>query len=50
MRLAHLFAVYGYHGAEKDLEKLVLTDHLLTAALCEAHVCSGGQLVIFVGS
>ena len=31
--IAHLFVIYGYQGAENDLEKLTLTDNLLSAHL-----------------
>ena len=37
--IAHLFVIYGYQGAESDLEKLTLTDNLLAAVLAEAKVC-----------
>ena len=36
--MVHLFAVYGYQGAEEDAEKLRLTDRLLQAVLAEAQV------------
>ena len=35
-RIAHLFVIYGYQGAENDPEKLTLTDTLPTAVLAEA--------------
>ena len=47
--IAHLFVVYGYQGAESDLEKLQLSEHLFAAVLLEAKMCCAGQPVILVG-
>ena len=47
--VVHLFVIYGYQGAEKDPEKLQLTDRLFTAVLAEARMCCCGQPVILAG-
>ena len=41
--MVHLFAVYGYQGAEEDPDQLELTDKLLQAVLAEAQVVCVGQ-------
>ena len=44
--IGHVFVVYGYLGADRDSEKLCLTDRLLhQAALMEVLVCASGQPV-----
>ena len=48
-RIAHLFVLYGYQGASEDPHKLALTNKLLQAVICEAHVCGIGQPVIIAG-
>ena len=43
-RSGSFFFVYGYQGAEKDAEKLRLTDRFLQAVLAEAQVvCVGAH-------
>ena len=42
VKVVHLFVVYGYQGAEKDADRLQLTDKLHQAVLAEAQVvCIG---------
>ena len=41
--VVHHFVVYGYQGAEEDLDQLKLTDKLLQAILAEAQVVCIGQ-------
>ena len=43
------FVVYGYQGAEEDLEKLLLTDRLHGAELAGAQVVCVGQPILIVG-
>ena len=43
------FVVYGYQGAEEDLEKLLLTDRLHGAVLAGAQVVCVGQPILIVG-
>ena len=47
--VVHLFAIYGYQGAESDPEKLQLSEHLFAAVLAEARMCCAGQPVILAG-
>ena len=47
--VVHLFVVYGYQGAEEDVEKLRLTDRLLQAVLAEAQVVCVGQPMLIAG-
>ena len=48
-RFMHLFVLYGYQGAESDLEQLALTDQLFDAALGELSVVARGQPCMLVG-
>ena len=45
----HLFVISGYQGAEKDPEKLMLTDKLLQAVLASAQVVRVGQPLLIAG-
>ena len=47
--VVHLFVVYGDQGADNDLEKLQLTEHLFPAVLAEARLCCAGQPVVLAG-
>ena len=47
--VVHLFVVYGYQGAEEDVAKLRLTDHLLQAVLVEAQMVCIGQPMLIAG-
>ena len=47
--VAHLFVIYGYQGAENDLDKLALTDQLLTSVLAEGEMCCSGWPLVLVG-
>ena len=48
-RVAHLFVVYGYQGADADPRKFALTNKLMEAVIGEAEACETGQLVIIAG-
>ena len=48
-RVIHLVVVYGFQGASTDPEKLMLTEKLLDAVLCELAVVASGQLCLIVG-
>ena len=49
-RVMHLVVLYGYQGADRDPERLALTDQLLDAALGELSLCCvGNSLVLLVG-
>ena len=48
-RVMHLVVVYGYQGADEDVEKLGLTDQLLGAALRELAVVAGGLPCVLAG-
>ena len=47
--MVHLFVVYGYQGAEEDLDQLELTDKLLQAVLAEGQVVCVGQPLLITG-
>ena len=46
--VAHLFVIYGYHGAENDPDRLAHAVQLLTPVLAEAKMCCSGQPVMLV--
>ena len=48
-RFSHSVVLYGYQGADRDAEKLALTDQLLDAALRELGVVARGQPCLVVG-
>ena len=48
-RFMHLVLLYGYQGADSDLEQLALTEQLLDAALGELSVVARGQPCLLVG-
>ena len=48
-RVMHLVVLYGYQGADRDPERLALTDQLLDAALSELGVVSREQPCLLVG-
>ena len=45
----HLVVLYGYQGADSDLEQPALTDQLFDAALGELSVMARGQPCLLVG-
>ena len=45
----HLVVLYGYQGADRNAEKLALTDQLLDAALGEPGVVAREQPCLVVG-
>ena len=47
--IVHLFVIYGYQCAERDPEKLQLSDRLFASVLAEARMCCAGQPVIIAG-
>ena len=47
-RFLHLFALYGYQGADSDAEQLSLTDQLFDAALGELRTVTAGQPCLLV--
>ena len=49
MVVLYAAVVYGYHGADRDAEKLALTDQLLDAALGELGVVAREQPCLVVG-
>ena len=48
-RIAHIFGVYGFQGADKDRETLALTELLFQAFLCEAKALGNGQPIFVAG-
>ena len=48
-RVMHLVVLYGYQGADRDPERLALTDQLLDAALGELGVVAREQPCLLVG-
>ena len=48
-RIAHIFGVYGFHGAVQDPKKLALTELLFQAVLCEARALGNGQPIVITG-
>ena len=48
-RFLHLCVLYGYQGADTDLEQLALTDQLFDAALGELNVVARGRPCLLVG-
>ena len=48
-RFLHLIVLYGYQGADGDVERLSLTDQLLDAALGELRVVAVDQPCLIVG-
>ena len=48
-RFLHLVVLYGYQGADREAEKLALTDQLLDAAFGELGVVSREQPCLVVG-
>ena len=48
-RFLHLCVLYGYQGADTDLEQLALTDQLFDAALGELYAAALGQPCLLVG-
>ena len=48
-RLLHLVVLYGYQGADGDVERLSLTDQLFDAALGELRVVALDQPCLIVG-
>ena len=48
-RFLHLVVLYGYQGADRDAEKMALTDQLLDAALGELGVVAREQPCLVVG-
>ena len=48
-RFMRLVVLYGYQGADSDLEQLALTDQLFDAALGELSVVARGQPCMLVG-
>ena len=48
-RVMHLVVLYGYQGADRDSERLALTDQLLDAALGELGVLAREQPCLLVG-
>ena len=47
--VVHLFVVYGYQGAEKDADQLLLSHKLLQAVHAEAQVACIGQPLLIAG-
>ena len=47
--VVHLFVVYGYQGAEEDVEKLQLADWLFQAVPAEVQVVCIGQAMLIAG-
>ena len=45
----HLFVLYGYQGADADVEQLALTERLFDAAFGELSVVARGQPCLLVG-
>ena len=45
-RFLHMVVLYGYQGADRDAEKLALTDQLLDAALGELGVVAREQTLL----
>ena len=45
----HLVVLHGYQGADRDAEKLALTDQLFDAALAELGVVAREQPCLIVG-
>ena len=48
-RVMHLVVLYGYQGADRDPERLALTDQLFDAALAELSVVAREQPCLLVG-
>ena len=48
-RFMHLVVLYGYQGADTDVEQLALTEQLFDAALGELSVVARGQPCLLVG-
>ena len=48
-RFLHLVVLYGYQGADREAEKLALTDQLLDAAFGELRVVAREQPCLIVG-
>ena len=48
-RIAHILGVYGFQGADQDLEKLALTELHFHAVLCEAKALDNGQPIYIAG-
>ena len=48
-RIVHLVVLYGYQGADRDPERLALTDQLLDAALGELACVAREQPCLLVG-
>ena len=49
LRIMHLVVLYGYQGADRDPERLALTDQLLDAALGELACVAREQPCLLVG-
>ena len=47
--VVHLFVVYGYQGAEEDVDQLLLLDKLLQAVFADAQVVCVGQPMFIAG-
>ena len=47
--VVHFFVVYGYQGAEEDVDQLKLAEKLLQAVLAEAQVVCVGQPMLIAG-
>ena len=48
-RVVHVMVVYGFQGADSDQEKLVRTDQLFQAVMCELRVVGDGHPFLLLG-